>query len=93
MRPIQVTTTGILTTQAGEMSIEQEQTGKGSRTCRCGHNVGHPAVEAKPAYGFWGWLKLLNGISTLPKKVEYRCKKCGSVVAITRAPDVLHQYR
>lgn len=50
-------------------------------------------MEAKPVYGFWGWLKLLNGISTLPKKVVYRCRTCGQALGVSRASDVLHQYR
>ena len=61
--------------------------------CPCGHGVEHPSVEEKPVFGFIGWLKLLNGIDTIPKKIEYRCRDCGSVVGVTRDVAVRREFR
>ncbi len=63
------------------------------RTCRCGHGIEHPLVEAKPVHGFFAWAKLLNGIDTLPKRVEYRCRKCGTPLGTTTDKEVLREYR
>lgn len=63
------------------------------RTCRCGHHRDHPAVVAKPSYGFWAWLALLNGISGQPKKITWQCRRCGDVLGETRDPRKLSSFR
>ncbi len=73
--------------------MQDKQSVSSPVTCRCGHDRAHPQVEARPVHGFWGWLKLLNGISTLPKRVEYRCRKCGTVLGATRDEHVRYQFR
>ena len=36
---------------------------------------------------------LLNGASATPKRVEYRCRRCGETLRTTREPDVLQSFR
>lgn len=61
--------------------------------CRCGRGIDHPGVEATPSYGFWAWFMLLNGASATPKKITYRCRRCGEVIATTRDPRMLRAFR
>ena len=66
---------------------------KRPRTCRCGHDRDHPDVDAKPSYGFWAWVALLNGISGKPKKITWQCRRCGDILGKTRNPKVLKAFR
>ncbi len=47
-----------------------------SDTCRCGYTRDHAMVEKEPHYSFFGWCTLLFGISTLPTRIDYRCRSC-----------------
>ncbi len=61
--------------------------------CRCGYSRTHRMVEARPVFGFWAWFLLLNGASGRPKKVVYRCRRCGTILGETRERDVLEEWR
>jgi hypothetical protein len=60
-------------------------------TCRCGHDIGHPLVHLVPRYGPFALLWLMAGASARPKSAAYTCRRCQSVLAVTRDPAVLRQ--
>ena len=62
-------------------------------TCRCGHRVDHHTVDAKPTYGILGWFMLVMGATGTPKKITYRCRRCGDKLYTTKDPAVLRKYR
>ncbi|MCB1177419.1 MAG: hypothetical protein KDK36_07565 [Leptospiraceae bacterium] len=49
------------------------------RSCKCGTDKTSPDAEPIVKYTVMGMLKLIWGITTIPKSVEYRCRKCGRV--------------
>ena len=59
--------------------MNNEHQGSQAATCRCGHTVDHHMVSAEPAYSFLGWVALLVGISAVPIKLRYRCRRCDIV--------------
>ncbi len=59
--------------------------------CRCGHDRTHARVHAEPRYGFWAWLLLLNGASAVPRRVVYRCGRCGEAVETVTDPRELRR--
>ena len=66
---------------------------KKMRTCPCGHDRTHALVNAERAYGVWALVTLFSGASATPKKVTFRCVRCGEVVEATRDPRILAQHR
>lgn len=42
-------------------------------------------VDAQPTYGFWAWVALIGGISGTPKRITWRCRRCGEIVRETRS--------
>ena len=62
-------------------------------TCRCGYDRTHPRVHPNPTYGFWAWVWLLNGATGQPKRITYKCGRCGEVVEVTRDPEILRAFR
>jgi hypothetical protein len=48
-----------------------------TNTCRCGHTMGHEAIEEKPTYSLWGWILLLWGIHAEPTGTQFVCRHCG----------------
>lgn len=61
-------------------------------TCSCGYTPDHPFVEARGDYGFLGWFALLNGASATPKRLTYRCRRCGESLGTTRDPEALRKH-
>jgi len=61
--------------------------------CSCGHGASHYMVSAEASYGFWAWVALLLGISGVPKKITWRCRRCGEVIRTTRDPSELQDFR
>jgi hypothetical protein len=59
--------------------------------CRCGFDRTHPMARAEPQYGFIGWLRLVVGVSARPDRVVYRCRRCGTVIEDTAAPEALDE--
>ncbi len=45
--------------------------------CSCGFDRNHFMTTTKGKYSFWGWLGLLYGISMKPRKVLFKCTRCG----------------
>ncbi|HET6566547.1 MAG TPA: hypothetical protein VFG50_01195 [Rhodothermales bacterium] len=78
---------------AGASHRPDRQPGEAAHRCRCGHDRGHPLVQADPTFGFWSWFMLFNGASGTPKKLTYRCTRCGEVFGTTRDPKVLRAHR
>ena len=70
-----------------------DSSAKNAPACRCGHHTNHPSVDAKPSYGFWAWLALLNGISGKPKQITWRCRDCGETIRQTKNPRELNAFR
>jgi len=54
-----------------------------ARECGCGvrRALTDPAVSAEPRYGFWRSMTLLFGVTAGPKRIDYVCMSCGTVIA------------
>ena len=59
-------------------------------TCRCGHDRDHFMVSGEGQYTFLGWAAMLFGISAVPTRIDYRCRRCGKVFDQTEDPEKLH---
>lgn len=64
-----------------------------SRTCECGHDVGHPRTVVEPHYGWGAGFFFMLGISASVKEVVIYCEECGTILKRTRDPEILRQYR
>jgi len=63
-------------------------------TCRAhGHDRYHHAVDARLAYGPWGWLRLFTGVSAQPRKAAFRCRDCGETFETTADRAILSEFR
>ncbi|MDX1531267.1 MAG: hypothetical protein R3362_07060 [Rhodothermales bacterium] len=62
-------------------------------TCRCGYDRTHPAVRATAHHGIAAWIVLFSGATAYPKRVTFRCARCGETVEECRDPEVLRSYR
>ena len=65
----------------------------GEATCSCGHPKDDPWVSPFPRYSFPRMILLVLGMPQTPAAIEYRCRKCGEVVARTTDPQALIDYR
>lgn len=63
---------------APDEGSEDEQPGP---TCPCGHGIGHHMVSDEEVHGVLGWVAVLTGISWPPRRIDYRCRRCGKVFA------------
>jgi hypothetical protein len=60
------------------------------RKCPCGHTRSHPAVAQDAEYTLWGWIQLsMLGVTPLPDRIEFRCRKCGKSLGVSRDPALL----
>ena len=62
------------------------------RKCACGHTRGHPEVAQDPEYTLWGWIQLsMLGITPLPERIVFRCRRCGKSLGVSRDPALLRK--
>lgn len=60
------------------------------RKCACGHTRGHPEVAQDAEYTLWGWIQLsMLGVTPLPDRIEFRCRRCGKSLGVSRDPALL----
>ncbi len=60
------------------------------RTCPCGHTRSHREVAQDAEYTLWGWIQLsLLGITPLPDRIVFRCRRCGKSLGVSRDPALL----
>lgn len=62
------------------------------KACRCGYDLTHPMVETHDHYGIGGWFLLMMGATPVPVRIDYRCSRCGVVLATTTSPKALRNY-
>ena len=64
--------------------------GMRERKCACGHTRGHPEVAQDAEYTLWGWIQLsMLGVTPLPDRIEFRCRRCGKSLGVSRDPALL----
>jgi hypothetical protein len=62
------------------------------RKCPCGHTRSHPEVAQDAEYTLWGWIQLsMLGITPLPDRIEFRCRRCGKSLGVSRDPSLLRK--
>jgi hypothetical protein len=63
-------------------------------TCRCGHTRDHPLVTHEVQYSTFNWLLgVLMGVSAgHPKRIRFRCRKCGEVVEESTDRKLIYTY-
>jgi hypothetical protein len=49
-------------------------------------------VTASGEHGGFGWLRLLTGISSTPKRIRYQCRRCDQVFAESTDAEDLRKY-
>ena len=74
------------------MSSPQSAPDLTSRTCPCGHSVGHHMVSAEAEYSGLGWLLVAIGVSARPVRVKYRCRRCEEVFGVSTDAELLSQH-
>ena len=66
--------------------------GMRERKCACGHTRGHPEVAQDAEYTLWGWIQLsMLGITPLPERIVFRCRRCGRSLGVSRDPALLRK--
>lgn len=55
-------------------------------TCPCGHDRSHFMVSPEPRYSGLDWFWVLFGITTMPREVSFRCRRCGQTFDRTTDP-------
>jgi len=61
-------------------------------TCSCGYERDHFMISPECKYSLWGWMRVsFLGISTRPIRVEYRCRRCLTLLHISTDPLVLDE--
>ena len=63
------------------------------RRCSCGNGVDDFWVRPDCRYSLFGSLMYLIGATPRPVRVDYKCARCGEVVASSRDEDVLEEHR
>jgi len=62
------------------------------RKCPCGHTRNHPEVAQDAEYTLWGWIQLsMLGVTPLPDRIEFRCRRCGKSLGVSRDPALLRK--
>lgn len=62
------------------------------RKCPCGHTRSHPEVAQDAEYTLWGWIQLsMLGVTPLPDRIEFRCRRCGKSLGVSRDPALLRK--
>ncbi|MDB5218827.1 MAG: hypothetical protein JWO86_6754 [Myxococcaceae bacterium] len=62
------------------------------KKCACGHTRGHPEVAQDAEYTLWGWIQLsMLGITPLPERIVFRCRRCGKSLGVSRDPALLRK--
>jgi len=70
----------------------REGAGMRERKCPCGHTRGHPEVAQDAEYTLWGWIQLsMLGVTPLPDRIEFRCRRCGKSLGVSRDPSLLRK--
>ena len=61
--------------------------------CRCGHDRYHVMVTPELEYSAWGtfWLTVM-GVSAVPLRARFRCRRCGERFDFTSDPDELQKF-
>ena len=59
------------------------------KTCACGHDIDHHMVSAVRCYSIWGWIRFFMGITAVPTRIRYTCRRCDQVIAVTSDPAVM----
>jgi len=70
------------------MNLNDESINK----CSCGNNRNSESVYIKTEYTPWGWLWMLLGISAVPVKVNFICRKCGQTLDTLTSKEELKKY-
>lgn len=60
--------------------------------CGCNRTLEDGAIVSEPAYGFWANMTLLFGVTAAPRRIDYRCLKCGKVVASADDPKTIKEF-
>lgn len=84
---------GISESLRRETSLLNAQTDASGKLphCSCGHTRNHHLVSPECKYSGMGWFWVIFGVTTRPKEVTFRCRKCGERFETTRDPVVLAQ--
>ncbi|MBL8788531.1 MAG: hypothetical protein JNJ59_26790 [Deltaproteobacteria bacterium] len=72
--------------------MDKDQTTPVTIACGCGKKLGDSAIIEEPRYGFFGDLTLLFGVTAAPKRIDYRCVKCGKVVHSASDAQTIKQF-
>jgi hypothetical protein len=61
--------------------------------CPCGFDRHHGLVRPEPKYGLGGTLALVfAGAGARPKRIDYRCQRCNTVIESVTDPAVLRAF-
>jgi hypothetical protein len=61
--------------------------------CRCGFAKGDFWVRPSKTYGMWGVFGMMFGVSSRPRRVDYKCARCGQTVETVTDPATLERFR
>lgn len=56
--------------------LPAEGTAEDPPRCGCGFDRDHFMVSAEPQYSGVGWFWVLFGITTVPREIQFRCRRC-----------------
>ena len=71
--------------------IEKDKPTEVTIACGCNRTLEDPSIVSEPNYGFFANLTLLFGVTAAPRRIDYRCLKCGKIVAVDDDPQALQR--
>lgn len=77
----------------GETAVAVKPATSSAVTCSCGHTIESRWVSPYPEYSTFRMILLVLGSPQTPKAIEFRCRKCGEVIARTTDRQTLIDYR
>ena len=63
-------------------------------TCPCGYGIGHLMVSELAVFSAWGtFMAFFMGVTTRPKRIDYQCRVCKTVLYSTTDDAKLAAYK
>jgi len=60
--------------------------------CSCGHKKDSKYILETPIYSLTGWVLLCLGVTAKPRKIIFKCQRCGDILEESHSPDAIRRH-